>query len=274
MAVMPTKKDIPESVWMKCPGCSETVFRKLVEERLMVCPECNYHHTISARQRIRQLADEDTFEERYGTLAPNDPLGFTDLQAYTDRLKRYQKLTGLKDAVVCGAAAIEGHDVILCVMDSGFMKASMGSVVGEKVTRCIEDALEMRLPLIIICASGGARMQEGVVSLMQMAKTGAALARLDAAGVPYIPVLTNPTTGGVMAAFGSLGDITIAEPKAMIGFAGPRVLKETLRAELPAGFQTAEFLLAHGFIDRVVSRIDLKRELGAIISYCTPGAGS
>jgi len=272
MAALAKKKDIPDSVWMKCPGCSETVFRKFVEARLMACPECNYHYSISAQERVRQLADKDTFEERHGDLAPNDPLGFSDRQSYADRLKRYQKATGLKDAVLCGRAKIEGHDVILCVMASNFMMASMGSVVGEKVTRCAEDALEMRLPLIIICASGGARMQEGVVSLMQMAKTSAALARLDSAGGLYIPVLTNPTTAGVMAAFASLGDITIAESKAMIGFTGPRVIKETIRAELPAGFQTAEFLLEHGFVDRVVLRINLKQELAGIISYCAPGA--
>lgn len=265
------KKDIPEAVWMRCPGCGETVFRKLVEERLMVCPECNYHHTISAKQRIALLADEGTFTERHADLAPTDPLGFKDLVSYPDRLKKYQKRTGLKDAVVCGQCEIEGCPAILCVMASGFMMGSMGSVVGEKVTRSIEDALEMRLPLVIVCASGGARMQEGVVSLMQLAKTSAALARLDSAGGVYIPVLTNPTTAGVMAAFASLGDITIAEPKAMIGFTGPRVIKETIRAELPAGFQTAEFLLEHGFIDRIVSRGALKRELAGIIAYCSRG---
>jgi len=269
---MPKKKDIPEAVWMKCPGCSKTVFSKQVEERLMVCPECDYHHTISAWRRIELIADAGTFEERYGDLAPADPLGFKDLVPYPERLKKYQKKTGLKDAAVCGRCKIEGHETILCVMASNFMMASMGSVVGEKVTRSIEDALEMRLPLIIVCASGGARMQEGVVSLMQMAKTSAALARLDEAGGLYIAVLTNPTTAGVMAAFASLGDITIAEPKAMIGFTGPRVIKETIRAELPPGFQTAEFLLSHGFIDRIVPRAHLKRELAEIISYCAPGA--
>jgi len=270
--LVPRKKEIPEAVWMKCPGCGETVFRKLVEERLMVCPECNYHHPISAWTRLRLLADEGTFVERHADLAPTDPLQFKDLQSYPERLKKYQKATGLKDAAVAGCCRIHGHEVVLCVMDSGFMMASMGSVVGEKVTRCVEDALEMRLPLIIVCASGGARMQEGVISLMQMAKTSAALARLDDAGGLYIAVLTNPTTAGVMAAFASLGDITIAEPKAMIGFTGPRVIKETIRAELPAGFQTAEFLLEHGFIDRVTPRRLLKQELADIISYCAPGS--
>ena len=266
------KKDIPEAVWMRCPGCGGTVFRKLVEERFMVCPECSYHHTISARQRIEVLTDEGSFEERHAGLAPTDPLEFNDLQPYPDRLKRYRNATGLKDAAICGKARIEGRHVILCVMEPGFMMASMGSVVGEKVTRSIEDALELRLPLIIVCASGGARMQEGVVSLMQMAKTSAALAKLDEAHGLYVAVLTNPTTAGVMASFASLGDVIIAEPKALIGFTGPRVIKETIRAELPPGFQTAEFLLEHGFIDRVVARPDLKRELANIISYCAPVA--
>lgn len=267
----PAKKmDIPEQVWMKCPGCGETVFRKLVEERLMVCPECNYHHTLSARKRIEILADPDSFEERHADLAPMDPLGFKDLVAYADRLKKYQSATGMKDAVICGTATIEEHPVVLCVMDPGFLMASMGSVVGEKVTRSVEDALELRRPLVIICASGGARMQEGVISLMQMAKTSAALAKLDSAGGFYVAVLTNPTTAGVMASFASLGDIIVSEPKAMIGFTGPRVIKETIRAELPAGFQTAEFLLDHGFIDRVIPRGDMRNELGRVLAYWRP----
>ena len=270
--VIPKKKDIPEAVWMKCPGCGETVFRKRVEEGHGVCPECNYHYTISPQERIALIADEGTFVERHADLAPMDPLKFKDRVPYADRVKKYQKTTGLKDAVICGTCKIEGRPAVLCVMASNFMMASMGSVVGEKVTRSIEDALEMHLPVVVICASGGARMQEGVVSLMQMAKTSAALSKLDTAGGLYIPVLTNPTTAGVMAAFASLGDITIAEPKAMIGFTGPRVIKETIRAELPAGFQTAEFLLDHGFIDRVVARGDLKQELASIIAYCMPGA--
>jgi acetyl-CoA carboxylase carboxyl transferase subunit beta len=270
--LIPKKKDIPDAVWTKCPGCGQTVFRKLVEERLMVCPECNFHYTLSARQRIGILADEGSFEERHANLASTDPLGFKDLQSYPDRLKRYQHATGLKDAALCGAARIEGQPVVLFVMDSNFLMASMGSVVGEKATRSVEDALELRLPLIMVCASGGARMQEGVVSLMQMAKTSAALARFDEAAGFYIAVLTNPTTAGVMASFASLGDVILAEPKALIGFTGPRVIKETIRAELPAGFQTSEFLLDHGFIDRVVPRSEMKRELANLLSYCAPGA--
>jgi acetyl-CoA carboxylase carboxyl transferase subunit beta len=272
-APIPKKKDIPESVWMKCPGCSETVFRKLVEERLMVCPECNYHHRISSARRIAILSDEGSFRERHADLVPGDPLDFVDRQPYPERIKRYQKTTSLKEAVLCGTCTIASHPAVLAVMDPNFLMASMGSVVGEKITRCVEDALEMRLPLVIVCASGGARMQEGVVSLMQMAKTSAALAKLDDAGGLYIPVLTNPTTAGVMAAFASLGDITLAEPKAMIGFTGPRVIKETIKAELPAGFQSSEFLLEHGFIDMVVPRGRLKKEIVALMDYCWPGNG-
>ena len=266
------KKDIPEQLWMKCPGCGETVFRKLVEERLMVCPECQYHHGLSAWRRIEYLADAGSFEERYADLSSTDPLGFKDLQTYPERLKRYQHATGLKDAAVCGLARIEGNPVVLCVMDADFMRASMGSVVGEKVTRSVEDAVELRLPLIIVCASGGARMQEGVISLMQMAKTSAALAKLDAARGLYIAVLTNPTTAGVMASFASLGDIILAEPRALIGFTGQRVLEETIRAKLPPGFQTSEFLLEHGFIDRVVPRGELKKEIARLLACCAPAA--
>lgn len=262
------KKDMPDGVWMQCPGCEATVFRKRVEELLMVCPECNYHFTISARRRIETLVDEGSFEERFGDIKPVDPLGFVDLKTYPERLESYQKKTGLKDAAIAGVATIEGHRVVLCVMDSGFMMASMGSVVGEKVTRSAEAALELELPLIIVCASGGARMQEGMLSLMQMAKTSAALARLHRAGGLYVSVLTNPTTAGAMASYASLGDFVIAEPQALIGFTGPRVIRETIKAELPEGFQTSEFLLEHGFIDRVVGRSGLKAELANIISYC------
>ena len=266
------KTDIPEQVWMRCSACGETVFRKLVAEKLNVCPECSHHYPLSAHARIELLADADSFEERHADLAPTDALDFKDLQAYRDRLKRYQHATGLKDAVVCGKGRIDGHAVVLCVMDMHFIGGSMGSVVGEKVLRSIEDALEFQVPLIVVCASGGARMQEGVISLMQMARTSAALARLDDAGGLFISVLTDPTTGGVTASFALLGDIILAEPKARIGFAGPRVIKETLRAELPPGFQTAEFLMQHGFIDRVVPREELKGELATLISYCAPDA--
>ena len=269
---IPKKKDIPEAVWTKCNGCGETIFRKLLEERLMVCPECNYHYPISGKERIELITDPGSFQERHAGLAPTDPLDFKDLQTYASRLKRYQNSSGLKDGATCGTATIKGFGVVLCILESSFMMGSMGSVVGEKVTRSVEDAIEMGLPLIIACASGGARMQEGVVSLMQMARTSAALARLDDAGGLYIAVLTDPTTAGVMASFASLGDVILAEPKARIGFTGPRVIKETIRAELPPGFQTAEFLMDRGFIDRVVPRSELRGELAKLVAYCTDSA--
>ena len=262
------KKDTPDGLWMKCPGCEDMVFRKRVEEGLMVCPECSYHFTIGARHRIEVLIDPGTFEERFADILPMDPLRFVDLKAYPDRIKSYQERTGLNEAAIAGLRNLEGHAVVICVMDAGFLMASMGSVVGEKVTRSAEMALELERPLIIVCASGGARMQEGMISLMQMAKTSAALARLDDDNGLYISVLTNPTTAGAMASYASLGDFVIAEPKALIGFTGPRVIKETIKAQLPEGFQTSEFLLKHGFVDRVVSRKDLKAELANIISYC------
>jgi len=267
-AAITKKKDIPEQVWMRCPACGETVFRKLVEEKLNVCPECNHHYPIMARTRIALLTDEGTFDERHAGLAPTDPLNFKDRKAYSARLKESQGRTGLKEAAVCGTAAIEGLPVVLCVMDGKFIGGSMGSVVGEKVVRSVEDALEMGLPLIVVCASGGARMMEGVVSLMQMARTSAALARLDDAGGLFVSVLTDPTTGGVTASFAMLADVILAEPKARIGFAGPRVLKETIRADLPPGFQTAEFLMDRGFVDRVVPRGEMKSELARIVRYC------
>jgi len=214
------------------------------------------------------MLDEGAFEERYADMEPLDPLGFVDLKAYRERLSDYAERTGLKDAAVTGKGRIEGKEVVICVMDPYFLRASMGSVVGEKVTRAVEDALESGLPLVIVCASGGARMQEGMISLMQMAKTSAALARLDEAGGLYITVLTNPTTAGVMASFASLGDFILAEPRALIGFTGPRVIKETIKEELPEGFQTSEFLLEHGFIDRVVERGKLKHEIARILEYC------
>jgi acetyl-CoA carboxylase carboxyl transferase subunit beta len=264
------KREVPDGVWMKCPGCEETVFRKRVEEELMVCPDCEYHFTIPTDVRLNLLLDEASFEEWCADVEPVDALEFKDVQGYKDRLERYQSATGLKDAVVCGKGKMGGRDVVLCVMDSRFMMASMGSVVGEKVTRSVEGALKLKLPLIAVCASGGARMQEGVLSLMQMAKTSAVVGRFKAAGGLYICVLTNPTTAGVMASFASLGDLVLAEPGALIGFTGQRVIKETIKAELPQGFQTAEFLLEHGFIDMVVHRKNLKRQLVDLMDYCRP----
>ena len=266
-AALQKKRDMPDGIWMKCPGCEETVFRKRVIEEMMVCPECKYHFPIPNDVRLAQLLDEDSFQECDADLEPTDPLTFKDLQAYPDRLDRYQKQTGLKDAIVCGTGRMGGQEVVVSVMDSRFIMASMGSVVGEKVTRCIEAAMELQRPYICVCASGGARMQEGMLSLMQMAKTSAAVARLKAAGGYYITVLTNPTTAGVMASYASLGDLIIAEPGALIGFAGPRVIQQTIKTELPEDFQTAEFLVERGFVDMVVPRQELRAKLIALLAY-------
>ncbi|MEW6356993.1 MAG: acetyl-CoA carboxylase, carboxyltransferase subunit beta [Planctomycetota bacterium] len=262
------KEDAP-ALWLKCenPRCEATVYKKAVEERLQVCPECDYHFSLSAPERLQITLDPDTFEERHADLAPTDPLGFRDLQTYPDRLARYQKQTGLKDAVLCGRGKIEGRDIMIAVMDSRFIMASMGSVVGEKITRITEDATEASLPLIIFCASGGARMQEGALSLMQLSKTSSAVARFREKGGLYIAVLTHPTTAGVMASFASLGDLIIAEPHALIGFTGERVIKETLKTELPDGFQTSEFMLEHGFLDMVVHRMAMREQLALLLDY-------
>lgn len=263
------RRGVPEGLWLRCPGCQKTVYKKEVEARLFVCPECDHHYTVPVRERIAQLLDADSFEEWDAHLAPLDPLGFVDRVPYSQRLADEQAKTGVKDAAVCGKGFIRGRPVVLGVTDFGFMAGSMGSVVGEKLTRAIEAATEHRLPLVIISASGGgARMQEGILSLMQMAKVSAALARYDRAGGLYVSVLTNPTMGGVAASFASLGDITLAEPKALIGFAGPRTISATLRMELPPGFQTSEFLLEHGFVDRIVRRQDMRGELARIFDYC------
>jgi acetyl-CoA carboxylase carboxyl transferase subunit beta len=245
------------------------VFRKEAEKRMGVCPECDYHFYVSARQRLEQVLDEGTFEEWDSDIRPSDPLSFKDKKAYADRLVSEQKRTGLVDAVITGKGRVRARPVALGVTDSAFIMGSMGSVVGEKLARLIERATEQNLPLIIISGSGGgARMHEGILSLMQMAKVSAALARYDSAGGLFISVLTNPTMGGVAASFASLGDVVFAEPKALIGFAGPRTIKATIRIELPEGFQTSEFLLEHGYIDRIVPRDRLKTEIARTIDYC------
>ena len=249
------------------------VYEKEVAENLHVCPECGHHRRIDARTRIQQIVDPDTFEEFAQDLRSTDPLQFRDRIPYAERLQREQEKTGESDAIAVGKAFIRGRPVILGAMNPAFIMASMGAVVGEKVTRAIERALEENLPLVIVTASGGARMQEGMISLVQMAKTAAALARLDEAGGLYIVVATDPTTAGVAASFASLGDVILAEPKAMIGFAGPRVIANTINAELPEGFQTAEFMLEHGFVDRIVPRSDLRREIARIIDYCGKRCG-
>jgi acetyl-CoA carboxylase carboxyl transferase subunit beta len=259
------QREMPEGLWTKCPGCSEMVHHLALEENMQVCPGCGYHFSMGARQRITALVDEGTFEETDAAMAAVDPLGFKGVAAYEERLETYRKKTGLVDAVITGSGLIGGRPAGFAVMDFSFLAATMGSVVGEKITRAIEASTAARRPVIIVCASGGARMYEGMLSLMQMAKTSGALSRHGEAGLPYIAVLTNPTTAGVMASFATLGDITLAEPKSMIGFAGPRVIRETTHQELPSGFQTAEFLLEHGLVDEIVPRAKLRETIITII---------
>jgi acetyl-CoA carboxylase carboxyl transferase subunit beta len=263
------KRGVPSGLWMRCDDCGEMLYRKTIEQNFSVCTKCGFHMYLGAAGRIQSVLDEGTFEEWDGHLMPVDPLEFADKKSYADRLAAEQKRTGLKDAVLTGAGMIRARRVAFGVTDSAFIMGSMGSVVGERLTRLIERATDQRLPLIIISGSGGgARMHEGIFSLMQMAKVSAALARYDESGGLFISVLTNPTMGGVAASFASLGDIIFAEPKALIGFAGPRTIKATIRIELPEGFQTSEFLLAHGYIDRIVRRSELKSEIARVIDYC------
>ena len=261
------RTDVPEGLWMRCPTCEAMCFRKQVEDHLHVCPQCDHHYRIDGDRRVEQLVDPGSFEPMWADLAPTDPLRFTDRVAYQKRLAEAQAKTGHKDALIAGKAFVKGRGVVLAVMDTRFSMASMGSVVGEKITRCVELATDTDKPFVLVSASGGARMQESSLSLMQMAKTSAALARFDDAGGLFISVLTDPTTGGVTASFAMLGDVIFAEPKALIGFAGPRVIANTVRQDLPEGFQRAEFLLDKGFVDRVVHRHDLRREIGRVIDY-------
>jgi acetyl-CoA carboxylase carboxyl transferase subunit beta len=263
------KRGVPEGLWLRCPQCKATIFRKEAESRFNVCPECGYHFYLPAKQRIAQLLDEDSFEEWFIDLRPVDALGFKDRISYASRIQSEQQKTGMHDAAVVGRGFIRGRPVVLGVTDFAFMAGSMGSVVGEKLTLACEEALRLGLPLIIVSGSGGgARMQEGILSLMQMAKISAALARFDQAGGLYISILTNPTMGGVAASFASVGDIILAEPGALIGFAGKRTIWNTVRLELPKDFQTSEFLKEHGFVDRIVERKNLRTELAQIIDYC------
>jgi acetyl-CoA carboxylase carboxyl transferase subunit beta len=264
-----TKRGVPEGLWIRCPQCKGTIFRKEAEARFNVCPDCDHHFYLPARDRIRQLLDADSFEEWFTDLHPKDPLEFKDRILYGQRLKAEQAKTGMRDAAVVGRGYIRGRPVVLGITDFAFMAGSMGSVVGEKLTRSAEEATRLELPLLIVSGSGGgARMQEGILSLMQMAKVSAALARYDKAGGLYISILTNPTMGGVAASFALQGDLTLAEPGALIGFAGKRTIKNTVRLELPEGFQTSEFLFKHGFVDRIVHRRDLRTELARVIDYC------
>ncbi|MEM9943515.1 MAG: acetyl-CoA carboxylase, carboxyltransferase subunit beta [Planctomycetota bacterium] len=263
------KRNIPDGTWIQCPGCKSPIVNKEAEKLQRVCPKCDHHMYVSARKRLEQVLDEGTFEEWDANLLSADPLTFKDSKSYPDRIKSEQKKTGLSDAAITGCGMIRARRVAIGITDSQFIMGSMGSVVGEKLTRLVERATEQDLPLIIVSGSGGgARMHEGILSLMQMAKVSAALARYDEKGGLFISVLTNPTMGGVAASFASLGDVVFAEPNALIGFAGPRTIKATIRIELPEGFQTSEFLLEHGFIDRIVRRPNLKTEIARTIDYC------
>jgi acetyl-CoA carboxylase carboxyl transferase subunit beta len=260
---------MPEGIWTKCKNCNEIIYTKEIERNLNVCPKCDYHFRISARERIALVLDEGSFVEMDAAMQSTDFLDFKDSKKYKERIKAALKKSGGGDAVVCGDGTIEGLPVAVAVFDFGFMGGSMGSVVGEKITRAIEKGLAELRPVIVFSSSGGARMQESILSLMQMAKTSAALARLRAAGLPFISVLTDPTTGGVTASFAMLGDINMAEPRALIGFAGPRVIEQTIRQKLPEGFQRSEYLLEHGMVDMIVRRQEMKERLAQILRIFT-----
>ena len=260
------KKDIPKGLWDKCKSCHEVIFQEKLKENMNICPKCGFHSPLNANERIALLTDEGSFKEVDKNIESVDTLKFEGI-SYSDKLEANKKKTGMKDAVICGTATLDKKPLALGVMDFRFLGASMGSVVGEKITRITELATKKRLPLIIVTASGGARMYEGMLSLMQMAKTSGALERHMEAGLPYIVIMTHPTTAGVTASFASLGDLTIAEPKALIGFAGPRVIKDTTQAELPEGFQSSEFLLKKGMIDRIVDRRELRKELSLYLDF-------
>jgi acetyl-CoA carboxylase carboxyl transferase subunit beta len=265
-----SKVIIAEGLWIKCDSCKEIIYRAEVERGGRVCPKCHYPFRISARERIGQLTDAGSFEERETALTTTDPLTFKDTKKYRERVRAAVQKTSTDEAVICGIASIGGQPAVLAVFEFGFLGGSMGSVVGEKLARAIELAIDKHLPVLIVSASGGARMQEGILSLMQMAKTSVALERLAAAGLPYISILTDPTTGGVTASFAMLGDVILAEPRALIGFAGPRVIAETIRQPLPEGFQRSEFLLAHGQLDMIVERRDLKETLRRVLAFFAP----
>jgi acetyl-CoA carboxylase carboxyl transferase subunit beta len=258
---------VPEGLWVKCPGCAQAIYNKDLASNQNVCPKCAHHFRISAAERLKALFDGEEWIEHHINLTSNDPLQFTDTKPYRDRLRSTIKTTGMKDACIVATGKIDGLDVVVAAMEYSFIGGSMGVVVGEKITRAIEMALERKQPVIVISCSGGARMMEGALSLMQMAKVSAALARLDRARLPFISILTDPTTGGVTASFAMLGDLNVAEPKALIGFAGPRVIEQTIRQKLPEGFQRSEFLVEHGFIDLIVDRREMKALLGRVLHF-------
>lgn len=264
------KVKIPEGLWVKCENCKEIVYKKEIEKNLKVCPKCNYHFRICAIERLELIVDEGSFVEIDADVTSADPLNFKDTIPYKDRIRDNQKRSGLNEAIITGEARINGYPVMVAIMDFSFMGGSMGSVVGEKIVKAAELAMEEKVPFIAVASSGGARMQEGIFSLMQMAKSSAAIGRLKDSGIPYISILCDPTFGGVTASFAMLADIIIAEPKSLIGFAGPRVIEQTIKQQLPDNFQRAEFLLDHGMIDMVVDRKDLKDTLSKIISFLSP----
>ncbi len=258
---------VPEGLWVKCPGCTQLIYKNDLEQNLSVCPKCAHHFRITAAERLKALFDDGKYVEYYTNLISTDPLTFTDTKPYRDRLQKTIQATGMKDACVVATGRMDGLDIVVAAMEYQFIGGSMGVVVGEKITRAIEMAIERRQPALVISCSGGARMMEGALSLMQMAKVSAALARLDRAHLPFISILTDPTTGGVTASFAMLGDLNVAEPKALIGFAGPRVIEQTIRQKLPEGFQRSEFLLEHGMLDLVVDRRDMKGVLARTLRF-------
>jgi acetyl-CoA carboxylase carboxyl transferase subunit beta len=272
MAFFRKKKEIPHGLWMKCPACGKMIFTKTVEQNLNVCPECDHHMKVSAATRVKQLVDEGTFEPIGEEVKPRDVLRFTDSESYEAKLKKTQAKSGVSEGVLAGRGLLAGRPISIAAMDFSFMGGSMGVVVGERVTLAAEDALARKAALIVIATSGGARMHEGALSLMQMAKTSAAIARLREAHLPFVAVLADPCTGGVSASFAAQGDVTLAEPGALIGFAGPRVIEGTIKTSLPEGFQRAEFLMEHGYIDRIVHRKDLKQELAKILDFLLPAS--
>jgi acetyl-CoA carboxylase carboxyl transferase subunit beta len=261
------KKELPGDLWQKCPSCGDILYRKDIAQKAWVCPKCGHHFRVSTDDYLELLLDPGSFREHDADLESVDPLEFVDTKPYPERVAEYVRRTGRNDAVVCGTGSIDGIEVSIAVMDFGFMGGSMGSVVGEKVARAIERSLQREIPLVVVSSSGGARMQEGVLSLMQMGKTSTLLAALDRQRIPYIAINTDPTTGGVTASYAMLGDVILAEPKAQIGFAGPRVIKQTIGQDLPEEFQTAEFVLEHGFVDGVVSRTELTRTVSRILRW-------
>jgi len=258
---------VPEGLWIKCPGCAQLIYKNDLEQNLNVCPKCAHHFRITSAERLRELFDDGKYAEHYTDLSSTDPLQFTDTKPYRERLQKTIQTTGLKDACVVATGRMDGLDIVVAAMEYQFIGGSMGVVVGEKITRAIEMAIERRQPALVVSCSGGARMMEGALSLMQMAKVSAALARLDRARLPFISILTDPTTGGVTASFAMLGDLNVAEPKALIGFAGPRVIEQTIRQKLPEGFQRSEFLLEHGMLDLIVDRREMKATLSRALRF-------